>query len=64
MKRTDDQLTELTDTELANVAGGELSAAVRFIIASVSFSTTWLMALALPVTSNPPTNRITIIFRL
>ena len=28
--------------------------AVRFISASVSFSTTWLMALALPVTNIPP----------
>ena len=28
--------------------------AVRFIIASVSFSTIWLIVLALPVTSIPP----------
>jgi hypothetical protein len=28
--------------------------AVLFIIASVSFSTTWLIALALPVTNIPP----------
>jgi hypothetical protein len=29
--------------------------AVRFMIASVSFSTTWLIAFALPVTNNPAT---------
>ena len=38
--------------------------AVRFIMASVSFSTVWLMALALPVTKKPPANRRMIIFQL
>ena len=34
--------------------------AVRFIKASVSFSTAWLIALALPVIINPATNKMMI----
>jgi hypothetical protein len=37
--------------------------AVLFIIASVSFSTIWLMAFALPATSKPPRNKINMAFQ-
>ncbi len=37
---------------------------VRFIMASVSLSTTWLMALALPVTNIPPAKSMSILNHL
>jgi hypothetical protein len=36
MKSTNEKLIELADSELATVAGGELSDAVRFIIAAIA----------------------------
>ena len=45
---------EASETVILPLATGRL--AVRFINASVSFSVIWLMALAAPVTSNPPVN--------
>lgn len=51
-----------SDTLMRPDASGRF--AVRFIKASVSFSTTWLMAFALPVTSIPPAKSKNIIFHL
>ncbi len=46
--------TEASVTLILPLATGRF--AVRFIKASVSFSVTWLIALAEPVISNPPIN--------
>ena len=45
---------EASETLILPLATGRF--AVRFINASVSFSVTWLIALADPVISNPPIN--------